>query len=268
MLQKILASALLMLAASAQLAQADEGNDWKLRIKKEGDGWSINLNGPREYGPNAKRLRGSGNVVEKARQVGAFTKLRLEGPVDVRVNQAAADAVKVSADDNIEPLVETRVDGDTLVVRLQPGAGFTTRQTPVVSVDAKALQAIVVNGSGDLSLERFKGDQLALTLSGSGDLRVGLLEVRELNATLSGSGDVRVAGRADAQSWTLNGSGDVDARSLPGRSAKAQLNGSGDLDLGVVETLDASVRGSGDLSYGGRPQVKQSVSGSGEIHRR
>lgn len=265
MLQKFLASALLVFVTTAH---ADEGNDWKLRIKKEGDGWTVNLNGPREYGSNAKRLRGSGHVVEKARQVGAFTKLRLEGPVDVRLNQAAADAVKVSADDNIEPLVETRVDGDTLVLRLQAGAGFTTRQAPIVFVDAKALQSIVVNGSGDLSLERFKGDQLGLTLSGSGDLRVGLLEVRELNATLSGSGDVRVAGRADVQSWTLNGSGDVDARSLGGRSAKALLNGSGDLDLGTLESLDASLRGSGDLSYGGRPRVKQSISGSGEIHRR
>lgn len=263
----------LLIAATAALAAtgtwAESDNDWRLRIKKEtGGGWAVSLSGPQEYGAAGKRIKGSGTVVEKTRSVAAFSKLRLEGPLDLRLAQAGSDAVRIAADDNVEPLIETQVEGDTLVLRLQRGAGFTTRHAPVVWVDSKNLQAVTVNGSGDVSMERFKGDRLSLELIGSGDLRIGLLEVRELTASLSGSGDLQVAGRADIQSWTLNGSGDVDARSLSGRTIKAQLNGSGDLDLGVSENLDASLRGSGDLSYAGRPQLRQSLSGSGDISRR
>lgn len=248
-------------------AVAGDG-DWRLRIKKEADGWTASLHGPMDYGSGAGRIRGSGVRVEKVRALGAFTKLRIDGPIDVRLTQAAGDQATVVADDNIEPLVETVVEGDSLVVRLKRDTGFTTRSAPVVRVDARSLQAVAVNGSGDLGVERFKAERLAVNVVGSGDVRFGLVELRELDVRISGSGDVRVAGRADQQNWIVSGSGDVDARALSGRAAKVALHGSGDVSLGVTEQLDVQLSGSGDLEYAGRPQLRQSVSGSGEVNHR
>lgn len=261
--------ALLTLAAALATSAAFAGdNDWRLRIKKEADGWTASFNGPMDYGSGKHRVRGSGVKVEKLRALGAFTKLRIDGPFDVTLTQAASDQATVIADDNVEPMVETVVEGDTLVVRMQRDAGFTTRSAPAVRLNARALQAIMVNGSGDLDAERFKADSLSLNVVGSGDVQFGLVEVRGLSVDISGSGDVRLAGRADQQSWTVSGSGDVDARALSGRSARVDINGSGDVSLGVTEQLDVQLSGSGDLSYAGRPQLRQSLSGSGEIHRR
>lgn len=260
-----LCAALALLAAGAAFAG---DNDWRLRIKKEVDGWSASFNGPMDYGSGHNRVRGSGIKIEKVRALAPFTRLRIDGPVDVRLSQAAADQATVVADDNIEPLVETAVEGGTLVVRVKRDAGFTTRRAPSVRVDARTLQAVAVNGSGDLSVERFKGDSLGLDVEGSGDVDLGLVDLKVLTVSISGSGDVRVSGRAEQQTWRISGSGDVDARSLAGRSARVELNGSGDASLGVTEQLDAELSGSGDLSYAGRPQLRQSVSGSGEIQRR
>lgn len=258
----------LALALLGQAALAGDDNDWRLRIKKEVNGWTASFSGPSEYGQPGRRTKGSGHLVEKARTVGAFSKLRVEGPFDVRVNQAGSEGLKVSADDNIEPLIESRIDGDTLVLRIQERSGYSTRHAPVVWLDVKQLQALQISGSGDVSMERLKGESFSVSLSGSGDLRIGLLEVKQLTAHLSGSGDLQVAGRAEQQTWSLTGSGDVDARSLIGAAAKAQLSGSGDLGLGVVDTLDVSLSGSGDLSYAGRPKLTQRVSGSGEVSAR
>lgn len=261
--------ALLALAASfcASAALAGE-NDWHLRIKKEVDGWSASFTGPAEYGSGKQRLRGSGVKVEKQRALAAFSKLRLDGPVDVKLSQGGSDQATVTADDNIEPLIETVVEGDTLVVRLKRDVSFTTRGALAVRLSARSLQAIAIEGSGDLRMDSFKGESLALTVNGSGDAYFGLVEVKDLSVTLSGSGDVRLAGRAEQQSWNLSGSGDVDARALAGKGAKVQSSGSGDLSLGVTEQLDAQLSGSGDLSYAGRPQLRQSVTGTGEIQRR
>lgn len=259
------------LALAAALAASAAGaadNDWRLRIRKEPDGWSASFRGPMDDGNGRNRLRGSGVKVEKARPLGAFTKLRIDGPLDVRLAQAGIDQATVVADDNIEPLVETVVESDTLVIRLRRDAGFTTRRSPQVRLDARTLQAVWLNGSGDLAADRFQGDSLSLNLSGSGDVQFGRLELKSLAVSISGSGDVQVAGRADQQTWTLSGSGDVDARSLSGRSTKVDMHGSGDVSLGVCEQLDAQLSGSGDLRYTGRPQLRQSVSGSGEISRR
>ena len=258
---------LTLLAAFAATASAGD-DDWRLRIKKEANGWTASFSGPIEYGSGQQRIRGSGVKVEKARALGAFTKLRIEGPFDVKLAQAGSDQATVVADDNIEPLIETVVDGDSLVVRMKRDAGFTTRLPPSVRIGARSLQAVAIDGSGDLTVEQFKADSLILSVVGSGDVELGLVELKELAVSISGSGDVRVAGRAEQQSWKLSGSGDVDARSLGGRSARVELHGSGDVSLGVTEQLDVKLSGSGDLSYAGRPQLRQSVSGSGEIHRR
>lgn len=257
----------LALLGQAALAGNDD-NDWRLRIKKEVNGWSASFSGSSTYGPSNRRTKGSGNLVEKARSLAPFSKLRVEGPFDVRINQTGSEGLKVSADDNIEPLIESRVEGDTLVLRMQERSGYSTRHAPVVWLDVKQLQSLQISGSSDVSMDKLKGDNLSVSLTGSGDLRIGLLEVKQLTAHLSGSGDLQVAGRADQQTWALHGSGDVDARSLGGSAAKAQLTGSGDLSLGVVDSLDAALSGSGDLSYGGRPKLTQRVTGSGEISGR
>jgi len=262
--------AFLTLAAAFATSAALAGdNDWRLRIKKEADGWTASFSGPSDYGSGPNRVRGSGVRVERARALAAFSQLRLDGPIDVTLTQAGGgNQAIVVADDNIEPLIETAVEGDTLVVRLKRDAGFTTRSEPTVRINVGALQAIAVHGSGDLGVESFKADSLGLNVVGSGDVRFGLVELKDLNVAISGSGDVRLAGRAEQQSWRVSGSGDVDARALAGRAAKVSISGSGDVDLGVTEQLDVQLSGSGDLSYAGRPQLRQSVSGSGEISRR
>jgi hypothetical protein len=261
--------ALLALVAALAASAAFAGdNDWRLHIKKEADGWTASFNSSMDYGSGRNRLRGSGVKVEKVRALGPFTKLRIDGPFDVRLTQAGSDQTTIVADDNIEPLIETVVEGDSLVVRAKRDAGFTTRSAPVVRIEARALQAISVNGSGDFVTDRFKADSLSVNVVGSGDVHFGVVEVKDLSVSISGSGDVRLAGRADQQSWMLSGSGDVDAAALAGRTAKVNINGSGDVSLGVTEQLDVQLSGSGDLSYAGRPQLRQSVSGSGDIHRR
>ena len=258
---------LLAVLAVVPGAHAHE-SEWVLRVKNEAKHLSITLGATTLYGSGGTRLKGSGQAVQRARTVPPFSRVRLDGPVDVRLVQAGSEGVTVSADDNLEPLITTAVEGDTLVVGVKPGSSFSTRQPLRVAVDFKQLQALEVRGSGDASLDHWKGDRFRLDVSGSGDVAIGLLEAREFTAALSGSGDVAVAGQADTQDYALSGSGDVSASSLSGAQVRAQLSGSGDLRLGVSQVLDATLSGSGDLRYAGRPKVKSQVSGSGELMAR
>ena len=260
-------TAVLVAALFASAAHAEE-QEWTLRIKKEAQQLSIQLGGTHLYGSGSPRVKGSGQLVTKARSVAPFSKVRVDGPVDVKLVPADKEALSVRADDNLEPLITTTVEGDTLVVGLKPGTGLSTKNELLVAVEFKQLQRIHLRGSGDARIDRVKGERFEAELSGSGDLAIGLLEVRELIARLSGSGDLQLAGQAEQQDWELSGSGDASAASLSGRRVKARLSGSGDLRLGVSQELDAQLSGSGDLSYSGRPVVKSQVSGSGELSAR
>lgn len=248
---------------TAAVAQAEE-KEWVLRVKQEAHGMSIHLGGTTLVGQGA-RVKGSGVVVTKARSVAPFSRVRVEGPLDVRLAPTSAEGLRVHADDNLEPMIQTQVEGDTLVVGLRPGASFSTRMDLRVEIDFKQLQALQIKGSGDAQIDRLKGDRFEAELSGSGDLAIGLLEVREFSARISGSGDVALAGSAERQDYQLSGSGDVSAASLSGSKVRARLSGSGDLRIGVTQELDAELSGSGDLNYSGRPKVTSRISGSGDL---
>src|SRR4051812_22937807 len=63
-------------------------------------------------------VKGSGVAKTESRQVGPFTRISIEGSgnVVVTVDPTQPASLVLKADDNILPLVETTVKGDTLVI--------------------------------------------------------------------------------------------------------------------------------------------------------
>lgn len=258
----------LLIAAALTLPLAAQAGEISLQIGDAMRSLSASLHVTHSYGKGGPRVKGSGVMVSKTRSLAPFSRLRVDGPIDVQLQPGAGESVQVQADDNLEPLIRTEIEGDTLVVGLQPGASFSTRNDLRVRVDFKQLQGLQIRGSGDVHLDRVQGERFDLEINGSGDAHIGLLQVRELRARISGSGDLQLAGSAERQDFEVSGSGDVSAAALSGKQVRVRLSGSGDLRLGVADELDAELSGSGDLAYSGRPKLKSRVSGSGEIAAR
>ena len=68
---------------------------------------------------------GDGDVVAQARQVAGFDRVRLLAPLDVEVAEGPAHAVEVTIDRNLQPLVETRLEGRTLVIDTRTPVDWT-----------------------------------------------------------------------------------------------------------------------------------------------
>jgi hypothetical protein len=159
----------------------------------------------------------------------------------------------VRADDNLLPLVETRVvDRSVATLEIGPvaNASWRTRSEMKVTVDLVTLKSLSVTGAGDVLSEALKTPALRLVVSGSGDLRLRELSADELSVKVSGSGDVETSGRAARLSVAIAGSGDVNARALES------------------DEVSISIAGSGDVSYAGDAAVKTSIAGSGTVKRR
>ena len=218
------------------------------------------------FGDDSSTLVGSGREVTVPRRIGAFSVLRLDSSVDVVAHQGTAAAVVVHADDNIEPLVETVVEGDALVVRLKKGTSFRTNHKMVVDVTFTSLSATRQHGSGDLHIDRLSAPRLESTIAGSGDLRIDSAQLGSFALSIAGSGDVTIAGSADEARFGVDGSGDIDAHDFAAKKVAVSISGSGDARVNATESIDARVAGSGDITYTGRPHdVMRKVSGSGSI---
>lgn len=212
---------------------------------------------------------GSGTSRTEDRALAGFTAVALDGSFNVVLRQGVRDAVRVSADDNLLPLIETRVvtrDGvPTLEIGARPGASFRARRGIVVTVDVVALRAITLTGSGDVSGDALTLPALQLRLRGSGDIRLTHLDAGDLRVRVSGSGDVWLDGRANTLVVSMAGSGDVHARELQAQDATVTVAGSGDVRLNAQRTLNASIAGSGSVHHSGPATLTRALAGSGSI---
>jgi hypothetical protein len=192
--------------------------------------------------PNA--IHGSGMAKTESRAVASFSKIELAGSPDVEVTIGPDASVAVSADDNILPIIETKVEGDTL--RIGSKQSYNTRLGVKVKITVPALDGVAV--------------------SGSGDIRATGLKAGDLEASVTGSGDVTLNGVVDRLRGQITGSGDLRAGELGAKNVRVTVTGSGDATVRASEELDARVTGSGDVRYSGHPsQVRKSITGSGDI---
>ena len=106
----------------------------------------------------------------------------------------------------------------------------------------------------------------ALTVQGSGNISVTGINSPSLTVRLPGSGTIRAAGTTTRLDVAIGGSGTALLSRLVARDATASIDGSGSIVLTATHSLDASISGSGTILYTGNPaQVSKSVTGSGAI---
>ncbi len=193
------------------------------------------------------RVIGSGHEASEPRQVGSeFTSVELAGSADVNILLSNVQSVNVASDDNIVPLIETKVVNGRLIVSTKPNTSFTATNGVTVTVAIKSLKQVIVSGSGNLQVARMSGPELAIDLAGSGH--------------------VTAEGTVDHLSISLPGSGNILCNQLKAHTADVTLQGSGTITLFADQSLNATLLGSGTIRYEGNPaQVTKNVTGSGDI---
>lgn len=223
-------------------------------------------------GALAQRVTGSGNMVTETRPASGFVAVALEASFTVKVRQSGREALSLTADDNLLPLieavVETRSGRPTLVLRWKRHTSIQHRSDIVATVDAATVEALATSGSGTVEADAVQGESLKLAVAGSGDIHATNVKVASLQASVAGSGDISATGSTAVLKVSIAGSGDVDTRGVEAEEVKVSIAGSGDAKVTANASLSVSIAGSGDVRYRGRVNaVKTSIVGSGDVTR-
>ncbi len=189
-------------------------------------------------------VQGSGNVITESREVSDFNEIVLGGTGRVVVNVTGTESLTIEAEDNIMPLLETRVRNGRL--RLDTSGSISPTVQIVYTITAETLDGLVISGSGVVEAEAVDSTDFRVDISGSGDVVV--------EGTLSG-----------LLSVSISGSGEFDGESLTVPEGQVDVSGSGNAVVNVTDDLEVSVSGSGEVEYLGEPNVDSSVSGSGTV---
>jgi len=208
---------------------------------------------------------GNGERVDEDRAVASFTRVRSDCELDVQLTQGDQQSLTVSLDSNLQDLVQTSVDGDTLYLNLKDNVDQTV-DGPHILITVPQLSAAKLAGSGSMTLAFDEPEQpLDLYLSGSGDLRF-TGNTAALGARLSGSGNIQLEGETSDVDMALSGSGEIRGQGLTAASAAIDLSGSGRISATVQDSVKITLSGSGQIDlYGHAALDSYRDTGSGDL---
>lgn len=214
-----------------------------------------------------QRIRGNGNLKTETRSPGSFKSVSSHGSFDVFVS-SGEQAVKIEAEENLLPYIETYVEGYTLHVGTKDNYWLRPGRKVKIFVSSPDYESIRSYGSGDIIGESkiTNSSKLELGVNGSANIKMDI-SAPEINTETNGSGDIFLRGETKSFEGEIHGSGNIKALDLKSDDATIKIYGSGDAEVFADKKLDVHVAGSGDVDYKGSAQVSSSIAGSGRVKK-
>lgn len=219
---------------------------------------------------SCRMVSGNRNVVTETRDISSFSSIRLGGIANVHLTQGASNDLTISGESNILKYINTKVEGDVLVISTRSGININTHEPVNIYVSTNDIEKISVSGAGDLFGENKwnLNKEIELRSSGAGKIRAEF-NCPGVEIDVSGAGDIIVSGETKDIDVDVSGAGKVKAENLKSENAKVRVSGAGDANVFASVYLDARVSGAGKINYWGNPQkVDSHESGAGDINKK
>ncbi|MCI0701212.1 MAG: DUF2807 domain-containing protein [Planctomycetia bacterium] len=210
-------------------------------------------------------VEGSGVPATEERAIGDVTEVVVSGVGDLTVVQGEYPSLRVTADDNILPLLDAKTSGSKLTFRTTSQYSVRPKTKITYTLTVPRLEAITISGAGNVKTDQFKSEKLAVKLSGAGNANLSNLDCKTLSVSLSGAGTATISGKAEKATLRLSGAGKLHASGLKTTGADVQISGAGTASIWATNDLKARVSGAGNIKYKGTPKLEQRVSGAGTI---
>lgn len=195
-----------------------------------------------------KGIKGSGSVKTETREAAEFNAVSFKAEGDVEIKQTGKESLSVTAEDNLLPLLETRVKDGTLEIDTADGVHIHPTKTIKYAIQVKKLDSLHISGVGSVEAADIKG--------------------KSLSVSFSGIGSVKVSGSADDLELHISGVGSYDGEGFKTKRAEVHSSGVGNAVVNASDELTAHLSGVGSVEYVGTPRIDQHVSGVGAVKKR
>jgi hypothetical protein len=213
-----------------------------------------------------KRIKGNEQVTTEDRQVSGFTGVSSHGSFDVYVKVGSPASVKIEAESNLLPYIETFIDNNVLQIDTKDEVWLRPRRSIKVYVTAPRFNKIHSNGSGDIIGQSQISDSSRLDLRVTGNGHINLdVDAPEVVAELTGNGGIQLKGQSKNFDCNLTGNGNLKAYDLMAEDTKVKILGNGDAEVYASVKLDVTVGGNGNVHYKGNAQPSTHITGNGSI---
>lgn len=201
------------------------------------------------------KIKPSGNLLTVERDVAEFNAIVVAGGISATVTMGEEPSLKITADDNVLPYIETFVKDGALNVRVKRHTSFRGNPTLRVAIGAVELSKCSASGGSSFKfVNQLTAPGLSIDLSG-GSRYTGSVEAGEVNVVLSGGSFMETAGTATLLNLECSGGSVFGSFSFAADEVTANLSGGSRATLTVNEKLTAKASGGSTFLYRGNPPI-------------
>lgn len=211
-------------------------------------------------------ISGNGKQASKTRQLEKFDKVNINGRFTVLLSQGENSQLKINADENLIPLVESTVDNGELVIKFKDKISRKDKVKLFITADAYN-QINMRAGAEFRTTSELKGDLLNLEVSAGshGTLKANY---NELKCDVSAGAGLTLTGRTAMATLMASSGSSLIAQELIAQKAVARGSSGASMNIVVTEELDAEMSSGASLTYSGNPVIKNiNTSSGGNINK-
>jgi len=209
-------------------------------------------------------VAGDGTVSSEVRTVGAFRSLSVGSAITASIIPGSR-SLTLRADENLLPLIETKVDGDTLVIDLAPGKRIDRFTTLQATITNDVLEGVTASGAAIVTGTATATTDFPLTISGASRTTIDSISSTSVTVDASGASAATLEGAATSAKLTGSGASSIDLRQLPVSTAQLELSGGSQLRAQVSSHVGGSLSGASSATIIGTPTVDVAQSGGSHL---
>lgn len=232
----------------------------------------------------------TGTGVQKTQtfDLSGFTSVRVSQGFSVVIEKGDSFAVSASVNENLVDHLQVEVQGDTLVIALDPAktyrladlsAQVTMPELAGLEVQgnadayatgfkSKGDVSLKASGAGRISVDGMKAASATLAVSEGGMLGGKMVVSGALVMSAAGASQAIVAGAARTVELTADGASEVSLKDLAAVTASVTLSGGSRASVRASKTVDVSLAEASSLDlYGTAELGETNVQGASQINR-
>lgn len=191
-------------------------------------------------------IKGSGKIVDQARQLAAFDRIQVDGSLALIISLNQPQSMNIIADDNLHPYILTEVSRGLLRIYTKRHYSLVPSETMRVYVNLMKLKNLIANGS------------IQAKVIGIGN--------PSFNLQSNGSNQIILIGKTQKNTIGVRGEGVIDAHNLEAKRTDLDVKGAAKVSLYASQKLNVKISGAGKVVYYGKPAViNKTVFGNGMV---
>ncbi|WP_207433548.1 head GIN domain-containing protein [Sabulibacter ruber] len=207
----------------------------------------------------AQTVDGNGKMKTENRNVSSFSSLQVGGGFEIVLTQGASESLKLEAEENVLPLIESSVQNGVLSIKTK--SNLRNAKTLKAYVTVKDLKSLDLSGGIKLtSTNTINANALKFDFSGGINVKMDI-NVKQLTADVAGGTDITLSGQAETVKLDLAGAASLKAIELKTDYFTIDAAGASNAKVNVAKELNVEAAGIVSIDYKGSPKVKHSGMG-------